>query len=215
MGIGEWSALAAAAVWAASSLIYGRTRLSAWSINLCKNVIAATALLFHLAIVTAASSQQMFSAQAEGWFWLSISGLIGIVLGDTFFFRSLQILGPRRALIMATTAPVFAGLFGWLMLNEHLTIFDGAGILICMTGIIYVVTDQKAQQGSPGIYPGRVAMGVVLGLSGGVCQAFGGGLALSVVVEVVGQDNDEGLAVRGSGTRTTGQRFRFALANFG
>ncbi len=103
MGTGELAALTAAALWAVSSLFYGRTPLSAWQINFGKNLLASVILSIHLAIATGLAGRPMFAADRNTWLLLAVSSLIGIVIGDTFYFRSLQILGPRRALIVAMT----------------------------------------------------------------------------------------------------------------
>ena len=97
MGTGELAALAAAALWACSSLIYGRTPLSAWQINFGKNILASILLLVHLAVVAALVGRPMFSADLRTITALAISSVVGIVIGDTYYFRSLQILGPRHA----------------------------------------------------------------------------------------------------------------------
>ncbi len=119
MGTGEIASLLAAFLWAFASLFYTRTHLSAFSMNFGKNLIAATVLLTHLRIQTWMNDQSLFQAGLNSWKWLSLSGLIGIVIGDTFYFRSLQILGPRRCLMVSTTSPVFAALLSWGILANR------------------------------------------------------------------------------------------------
>lgn len=180
MGQGELAALAAAACWATASLLYGKTDLSALGMNLGKNVLA-TAILFVQLIVlsfihgsgTAESSTGLFAANVDSWLWLSLSGVIGIVIGDTFYFRSLQILGPRKALIISTTAPLFAAMFGFLFLDEILNVTIITGVFMTTGGVIFVVADRKSANESPGLFPGSTKSGVLAAVAAAICQALG------------------------------------------
>ena len=108
MGIGEWAALTSALLWTISSMLWGRIRLSALSLNLCKNIIGVVLVSMQLLLLIAFAGRPGLEAPLRSWCWLSLSGLVGIVIGDTFYFRCLQILGPRRALMLATTGPIFS-----------------------------------------------------------------------------------------------------------
>ena len=174
MGIGEWAALAAALMWTLASMLWGRIRLTALGINLCKNMLGTVLVAVHLLFVIALAGQTYRFAPVESWFWLSLSGLVGVVIGDTFYFRSLQILGPRRALIMATTGPIFSAVLGWIFLKEALLFWAAMGILMTVAGVVVVVADRKASHEAPGLIPGRIRIGVLTGTLGAVCQAVGG-----------------------------------------
>ncbi len=125
----------------------------------------------------------------ESWVWLSLSGLVGVVIGDTLYFRSLQILGPRRALIMATTGPIFSAALGWIFLRESLLFWGLMGVLMTVGGVIVVVADRKAINEAPGLMPGRIRVGVLTGIGGAVCQAVGG------VFSKLGMRDSEGLEI--------------------
>ncbi len=173
MGTGELAALAAAALWACSSLIYGRTPLSAWQINFGKNILASLLLLVHLAVVAQFTGRPMFSADLRTLTALAISSVVGIVVGDTYYFRSLQILGPRRALIVSTTSPLFATIAGWVVLGETLRWVSFAGILLTLTGIAIVISERGVSEEAAGHFPGSAFRGVVMGLIGSILNAGG------------------------------------------
>ena len=116
-----------------------------------------------------------FSSQA--WIYLAISGIVGIAIGDTFYFRSLQILGPRRSLVVATTAPIFGAIIGWWMLDEYVPWWSLVGIMIAISGIATVVLDKRGRQESPGHFPGSEWAGVACGLIAAICQASGGAIS--------------------------------------
>ena len=174
-GIGEIAALTAALLWTISSMLWGQINLSALGLNLCKNVLGSLMLILHLtALLYFADRSALFLAPSASWFWLGLSGLIGVVIGDTVYFRSLQIMGARRALIMATTGPIFAALLGWFFLQESLTSLAITGIVLTVAGVLVVVADRTAKQEEPGLMPGRLRDGIALGLTGALCQSVGG-----------------------------------------
>jgi drug/metabolite transporter (DMT)-like permease len=175
--MGEWAALAAALIWTVSSLIWGKIHLSAAILNFAKNGIGSLFLGGHLLLLSLLFQQW---PQVGGWAsagWLALSSLVGIAIGDTFFFRSLQILGPRLALMMATTAPLFGAAIGWLCFGEWLSGTGWLGIGLTLIGVVIVVSDRRSREEAPGLFRGSVWAGVGCGLGGAVCQAVGGGLS--------------------------------------
>lgn len=173
MGLGEGAALAAAILWAFASLLYAETRLTAWGMNFSKLVIAAGILLVQLLVVSAWHTEPPLSADGSAWLWLGVSGFVGLTVGDTFYFRSLQILGARRCLIVTTTAPVFAAILGWLLLGEVLLWLSILGIALTVGGIMWVVMESDGRSEEPGHYPGSQRQGIAYGLASSVCQAVG------------------------------------------
>ena len=173
MGIGEIAGLSAAAIWAFSSMLYSFARMTAWELNYWKNVFAAFIFLVHLWIASLISSAPMFEAPKEAWCWLGLSSLIGIVIGDTLYLRSLQILGPRRALVVATASPIFGVIIGFFFMNDPITAFLLLGVGLTVFGVGIVVTDKKAEVENPNIFPGRFPIGIMLGVGAALCQASG------------------------------------------
>lgn len=179
--MGELASTAAAASWAVGSLLFAQAgaRLSASVLNLAKCVIGLALLMLTGAIV--AGGAWPANATPGQWWWLSVSGLLGLTLGDTAFFASLVRLGPRRALLLwALVPPLTAGL-GYLFLGEPLTLRMIIGIGIAMAGVTWVVIER-----SPGraFQPEHLAGGVLLGVVAAACQAAG-----SILVK----QSDEGL----------------------
>ena len=177
IGSGEAAALMAAALWACSSLFYARARLTAWQLNFGKNVVASVLLVAHLLIWTKLTGSEFLQADVWKLIYLSLSSLTGIVIGDTFYFRSLQILGPRRALIVSTTAPLFATAIGWILLKESLSFAALMGIGVTLAGVSLVVSERSTTVESSGHYPASVRMGVLAGLGGSLCNAVGATLS--------------------------------------
>jgi drug/metabolite transporter (DMT)-like permease len=171
---GEIAALIAAFFWTCSSMLWGKIHLSAFTLNACKNCIGVLLISIHVLFVSVGSGSIQVSTDASAWGWLALSGLIGIVVGDTLYFRSLQILGPRRALVLACLSPLFAVALDRLFLAHPIGLFVLLGILLTVTGVIVVVLDRKASAEAPGLLPGKTGAGVACGILGALCQASGG-----------------------------------------
>lgn len=193
MNIGEIAALLAAFLWAAASLLYSRISLPAASLNLVKNVLASIMMLVHVLLLSGYQQMSAFQATGANWIWLSLSALIGIAIGDTLFFRSLQILGPRKALMLATFSPVFAALFGVTFLGEALPLAFVIGTALTTAGVLAVIRDRKAKDKSVGLYPGAVSAGVWCGILSAVCQAMG---AVCAKKGLAGIGSEEGALIR-------------------
>ena len=174
MQYGEIAALAAALLWTFSSMLWGQVKISAFTLNACKNVIGTTFILLHLSCIYLLYGSVSFTSNPADWGWLSLSGLIGIVVGDTLYFRCLQILGPRRALLIACASPLFATVLGFQFLGQQIGVVVLCGILLTVAGVATVVSDRRADVEAPGLLPGKFGVGVTLGLLSAVCQAFGG-----------------------------------------
>jgi drug/metabolite transporter (DMT)-like permease len=192
MGYGEWAALTAALLWTFSSMLWGRIHLSAWGINLCKNVIGTAIVGLHLLMLMLITDRAVLAAPAQSWYWLGLSGFVGVVLGDTLFFRCLQIVGPRRALMLATIGPIFSVVLGWVFLRESLAYLVITGILLTVGGVVVVVSDRRAGVEAPGLIPGRLWMGFATGTLSALCQSVGG------VFSKLGMRNTEGHEICGS-----------------
>ncbi len=44
----------------------------------------------------------------DRWFWLGLSGIVGLVLGDAFLFQAFVWIGPRLSMLMMSLAPIIA-----------------------------------------------------------------------------------------------------------
>ena len=164
----------AAFLWTCSSMIWGLIKLPAFTLNACKNCIGLVLVGMHLAVVSFGFGFVQISADWQAWGWLTVSGLVGIVIGDTMYFRSLQILGPRRAMVLACLSPFFAALLGLLFLQQAIGYLVVLGVVLTMAGVIVVVVDRKAKQEEPGLMPGKMQAGVACGVLAAACQATGG-----------------------------------------
>lgn len=168
MGAGELAALAAALTWAIGSLLFGRIgrTVPPGAMNLGKLVSAGSLLAFtHLLI-----SSRPFVPVGAGpttVALLAASGLLGLTIGDTAYFGAIVALGVPRAILLLSSAPVFATLIGWAWLGERLAPRALLGIGLTLGGVVLVVA-RRAAGAAPASARG-VALGVIaaLGQAGG------------------------------------------------
>ncbi len=76
---------------------------------------------------------------------LAISGLVGIVFGDTLYFLTLVRLGARKTLLIGSLIPVTTALIAVTFLNEQITLGAWLGILITISGVTYVLWQRTTE----------------------------------------------------------------------
>ncbi len=70
---------------------------------------------------------------------LILSGIIGIGLGDTFYLKSLNLIGTRKTLSVEAISPLIAAITGALFIDENLTIKAWIGIIIVTGSLIKII----------------------------------------------------------------------------
>ncbi|MDD2921890.1 MAG: DMT family transporter [Anaerolineales bacterium] len=111
-----------------------------------------------------------FSAGSSRWMWLSLSGVIGLALGDAFLFQSLVSVGPRLGSLLLSLAPIFGSIIAWIFFGETLTLLQITGIALALAGIGWVVMSHEEPANTP---RGHTRRGVMFGVLAGLGQAAG------------------------------------------
>lgn len=191
---GESAGVAASFTWAVSSLVYSRIPAPADAINLYKNTVASVLFVLTLAGRALLEGRGIPVPGSTPLILLFLSGFLGIFVGDSFYFRSLQILGARRGLVLTTLAPPFGGFLGWIVFGQTLSGLASVGMALTLVGIGTVVSDPSLEGDAPGHANGSRARGVVYGFLGALCQA--GQFALSTMAMERGVDPLEASTLR-------------------
>lgn len=180
MPIHELAALGAATCWALTGLISARPagHLGAPAFNRVRQVFVTGLLTLY---VLATGTWRELDAVSIGP--LLLSGLIGIFIGDTLLFATLNRLGPRRSgILFALNAPI-AALLGWLVLGEALSAAAVAGIGLTAAGVFLAILfgKRRAQMHEWETIKGPLWIGVLLGLGAATGQAIGSIIARPVM----------------------------------
>jgi drug/metabolite transporter (DMT)-like permease len=105
--------------------------------------------------------------------WLSLSGILGISLGDTFFFAALRRLPAHQVVVLMLLAPVVTLLMALCLLGERPAIISWAGIGLVLGGVSLtfkdkVEIDQESRDRGLGVLFGILS---VLSMAGSVIIA--------------------------------------------
>lgn len=144
---------------AAGSLVVNRSRL-----------LAACTILIVLHLLIYGSL--LPAAGGDRWFWLGLSGVIGLALGDAALFQGMVLVGTRLTVLVFSTAPVFAAVMGYLFLDEQLTGLQLLGIAVSLVGVLWVVSEQPTEQRSQAERRDYL-LGLFFAFLGGLGQAIG------------------------------------------
>lgn len=169
---GELAALMTSVLWSATAIFFTKAgqRIGSVMVNRIRLLIALVWLMaFHWFLQ---GSPLPVAAAPERWFWLGVSGVVGLVLGDSFLFQAYLWLGPRLGMLMMSLAPVLSALLALTFLGEQLSALQWLGIVVAVTGIATVVLDH----GGGLTEAGRrrdYARGILFGIGAASGQAIG------------------------------------------
>jgi len=169
---GEFAALLVAVFWTITALSFESASLKVGAISV--NMIRLVMALIFLSILTLIRRGLFFPSDAStyNWIWLAVSGIIGFVLGDLFLFQSYTIVGSWFAMLIMTLAPVTAAVFGWIILDEVISIQGIAGMTLTLGGIFLTIFSRK--EGKKSLQLNKPLKGIIFAFIG----AFGQGLGI-------------------------------------
>jgi drug/metabolite transporter (DMT)-like permease len=171
--LGELAALGAATMWSISAIFFtisGR-RIGSVVVN---RVRLALAVLF-VGVTHWFFFGNVFPTGADPYryLWLAISGVIGLVIGDSLLFQSYVLVGPRLGVLMLSLAPIFSTLLAWALLGETLTPLELAAIAVALGGMSWVVMERGRSGAEHSIPRDDYIRGILFGAGAGFCQAAG------------------------------------------
>jgi drug/metabolite transporter (DMT)-like permease len=169
--VGEFAALATAVCWMFTALSFesaGR-RVGSLAVNLIRLILA----FFLLCAFTWITRGQPLptDATAHAWFWLSLSGLVGLTMGDGFLFQAFVEVGSRISMLIMSSVPVLTTILSWLIMGETLSAAQFAGMTVTLAGIAMVVLERNPERRK--VKLSRPARGILLAFGGAFGQALG------------------------------------------
>jgi len=165
--LGEISALVTAALWGGTSLAFTAAirRVGSVQVNVTRMILASVYLA-----VTVLVMRFPIDVTTEQFLFLALSGIAGLVIGDSFLFKAYQDVGARIAMLVMSMAPAMSAVLAYLFLGETLSLAGILGIGVTVGGIALVVFDR---QRSGELLRRGSAAGVLFAFAGAAGQAVG------------------------------------------
>jgi len=139
--LGELSALSAAGLWAGTSLIFASVTAKISPVQVNINRMAFAVCLFFFSIFTLHIPIQLSRTQVVN---LVLSGIVGLVFGDTFLFKAFQQIGARISMLIMSLAPAISAVLAYIFLQEFLSLWAIVGMIVTLGGIALVVLERTA-----------------------------------------------------------------------
>lgn len=174
MYTGELISLGTALCWTLTvvGFEYAGKRVGSLSVNIIRLLFGFILLGSTLTLITGSFIPVDISSEAI--MWLSLSGLVGLVIGDLFLFQAFVDLGGRLSLLIYSSTPVISALLGFAFFGELLDVKEIIGIVITLSAISFVILlkQNKKEEFHP-----HIKRGIIFAFLGALTQAVG--LALS------------------------------------
>ena len=170
--IGESAAILTSCLWTASSLLFtaaGR-RFGSFSVNVYRTMMAIGLLVVAHVILL---GTLLPLASGSQWFWMGLSGVVGLGIGDFGLFAAYVTIGPRRSVLMQALAPIFASFGAFLILGETISSVAILGIAITLSGIVIVLVEREEKSELQPTMKNRKGWGILFGLISAMGQGFG------------------------------------------
>lgn len=165
---GELLSLLSAVVWAVSLILFKKSGESVHPIalNLFKDTMGALLFLFTMLVV----GETLFrECPTEEYLLLIASGALGIGLGDTLLFMSVNRLGAGLFAVVACLYSPMVILLAFLFLNESMTMWQLFGTTFIILALF--LTSGEARKGR--IERKDFIWGLILGLLANISMAVG------------------------------------------
>ncbi len=197
---GELAALIAAIFWTFTALAFESAGKKIGSITV--NLLRLFMAFIFLGIFTWFSRGHFFptGATTHNWIWLSLSGMVGFVLGDLFLFRAYIVVGARISMLIMSLAPPIAAVVGWMIMGETMSPRSLAGMAVTFSGIAMVVLTRDKDDlppipGYPREKPKKTSFRFSYPIAG-LLLAFGGaaGQATGLVLSKYGMEGYDAFA---------------------
>jgi len=170
---GELFALVSALLWAVASVLLtvGAKRIHVVPLNLVRCVVST---IFFLALLPFFGGLEAVAAiTPAAWFWLLVSVVMLLAVGDTIYFMSMKLAGVSWAMPVSGIMPFCVVLLAAFFVDEPLTWSLLAGALLVVAGVVLVSrTTDRAAVSSPQSSRAR-RRGLLLALGASVMWAIG------------------------------------------
>ena len=166
--LGELLSITTAVIWAFAVTLFKKSGESVHplALNAFKNLLA---MVLFIPTIWLLGQTLLIPADRNVYVILLLSGAIGIGIGDTLFFKSLNLLGAGLTGIVVCFYSPFIILFSFIWLQESLTPLQLLGVLLIISAILIATLRQRVAE----ITPRRIVAGIVYGFIASAAMAIG------------------------------------------
>jgi len=170
--VGETAAVVTSIFWTLSSIFFTSAgkKIGSLNVNAYRTVLAVVFLALTHAVLIGSLSP---IASGTQWFWMGLSGIVGLSIGDSGLFAAYITIGPRRSLLLMALSPIFAAIGAYLMLGETIPVLDIIGMAITLAGVAAVILEGEEQSGELPVSKRTKGYGVLFGLVAAAGQGSG------------------------------------------
>jgi len=167
---GEVAALMTAACWTVTAISFEKAgkKIGSQPLNLIRLVLGFLFLSIFLWFYRGKPFPT--DATAFAWSWLSLSGIVGFVIGDLLLFQAFVLIGSRISMLMMSLAPPLTAILARIIFGEMLTGKNLIGMFLTMLGISLVIL---RKEGSGKLSFSHPVKGILLAFGGALGQALG------------------------------------------
>jgi drug/metabolite transporter (DMT)-like permease len=166
--LGEGLSILTAVVWAFAVTLFKKSGESVHplALNEFKNLMAIALLIPTIWLL---GQSLLVPASSNVYIALFLSGAIGIGIGDTLFFKSLNVLGAGLTGIVVCFYSPFIITFSFIWLRESLSFVQLFGVLLIISAILITTLQRRIAS----VAATKVLSGVVYGILASAAMAVG------------------------------------------
>jgi drug/metabolite transporter (DMT)-like permease len=159
---GEFTALFSAMLWAVASVLMalGSKRLHVLPLNLVRCIVSSS--FFWVLLPFYGGLDALRAVPQAAWLWLVVSVLVLLVVGDTLYFRSLDLAGVSWAMPVAGINPLWAILLATLFVDEPLSWGLLLGAVLVVAGVTLLSRPEIHSSNGRAIEPAARRKGLLL-----------------------------------------------------
>jgi drug/metabolite transporter (DMT)-like permease len=160
--LGTAAALGSAASWAVGAILFKNLgeNIPALAMTLGKGILST--LMLGLVLLPLGFNH----LTGSDFFYLALSGLIGISVGDSLFFKALQHIGAHLLVLLFMVGQILTALLAMVFLHEMPTAAVWTGIVLIATGVGVILWSKLTEDGPP-----TNVRGIILGLLSVLCMS--------------------------------------------
>lgn len=165
---GEYLSFLAAIFWAIAIIFFKKSgeKVHPIALNIFKNSFSFILFIFTILIM---KEELLINLPLRDYIMLMISGVMGIAIGDTLFFKSLNYLGAGLSSIVICLYSPFVIAFSILLLHERLTFLQIIAALLIISAIF---TATSLKNGNQSVQR-HIVKGIILGALSNASNALG------------------------------------------